>query len=379
MATLQLFFATFRDEEDRPGGLVAVVHDITKQAKLESTLITAVKSIVKVNGVEGNVYTPISAGVLTIEYIATTNVGQTIKTYTVKAIDATKSATNGDEVMDVAKYFDQNGFVVSADVNGVNFTTTTSDTKATFINYLTSYEFNLDFVINPNKKAFDKLEISLSDVLIKENVLSIVIYVTDGKVEVNGVDTKIKIGYQTLFDTTNRTSTSVSFDARNGVITVSGSKFTIENFIPFTSDIAVLQLAVKDVFGETEFSVRKICNQVLKSTTRKDNIDLSYNGNYGIYMEKGSVLTVYRAVVCDVLSPIKANYVSVYNPDGSVAMATDGTLLNKVSSDRDYEVVLSEYGTYVVDYYVVDDEDIFTVVVHLAVPPVPAHSGGSPR
>lgn len=32
---VNIFFATFRDEEDRPGGLVAVLHDITKQAKLD--------------------------------------------------------------------------------------------------------------------------------------------------------------------------------------------------------------------------------------------------------------------------------------------------------------------------------------------------------
>lgn len=32
---INIFFATFRDEEDIPGGLVAVVHDITKQAKLD--------------------------------------------------------------------------------------------------------------------------------------------------------------------------------------------------------------------------------------------------------------------------------------------------------------------------------------------------------
>lgn len=32
---INIFFATFRDEEDRLGGLVAVVHDITKQAKLD--------------------------------------------------------------------------------------------------------------------------------------------------------------------------------------------------------------------------------------------------------------------------------------------------------------------------------------------------------
>ena len=32
---INIFFATFRDEEDIPGGLIAVVHDITKQAKLD--------------------------------------------------------------------------------------------------------------------------------------------------------------------------------------------------------------------------------------------------------------------------------------------------------------------------------------------------------
>ncbi len=32
---VNIFFATFRDEEDKPGGLVAVIHDITKQAKLD--------------------------------------------------------------------------------------------------------------------------------------------------------------------------------------------------------------------------------------------------------------------------------------------------------------------------------------------------------
>ena len=317
----------------------------------------AVESVVRINGDVGNVYTPTSAGDLVIEYVATTSAGQTVKPYYAKAIDHTKTAVNGDKVMDVTKYFDQTGFDVSADSSGVNFVVANVDAKATFINYITSYEFVLDFVISPDKKAFERLEITLSDVLIKDKVLTIAVYVADGKVTVNGVDTEIRISQEALFDTTGRSSASVAFDARSGKLTASGASYVIKDFVPFTEDIVALTLNVQGVVGEARFSVRKICNQVLWSTTRKDGIDpiLSYNGTYGIYMEKDSVLTIFRAVVCDVLSPLKENYVSVYNPDGSIATATDGTALDKVPSNRDYQVLLSKYGTYVVDYYVIDD------------------------
>lgn len=317
---------------------------------------TAVKSAVKVNGTVGNVYKPTAAGDITIEYVATTDNGQTVKTYLAKAIDATKTAVNGDKVMDAIKYFDQTGFNMTANSSGVNFNAT-ANASATFINYLSSYEFVLDFVVNPNKKALSKLEFTLSDVLVKDNALTIAVYVSDGNVTVNGVDTGIKISMEALFDTTGRTAASIAFDARTGKLTADANTYTVNGFTPFTDDIAIFAVKADGVTAESEFSIRKICNQVLRSTTRTDSIDptLSYNGTYGIYMEKGSVLTIFRAVACDVLSPIKTNHVSVYNPDGSIATALDGTKLDKVPSNKDYQITLDAYGTYVIDYTIIDD------------------------
>ncbi|MBQ9734318.1 MAG: hypothetical protein IJV95_00525 [Clostridia bacterium] len=317
---------------------------------------TAIDSVVKVNGTVGNVYTPTTAGDITIEYVATTANGQTVKTYLAKAIDATKTAVNGDKVMDAIKYFDQTGFTTSANSSGVNFTTTES-ASATFINYLSSYDFVLDFVISPNKKAFTKLEFTLTDVLVKDNVLTIAVYANDGKVTVNGADTGIKISLEALFDTTGRTSASIAFDARTEKLIAGANAYTVDGFIPFTDDIAIFAVKMDGVTAESEFSIRKICNQVLRSTPRTDNIDpmLSYNCTYGLYMEKNSVLTIFRAVVCDVLSPLKTNCLSVYNPDGSIATAIDGTKLDKVLSNKDYQITLNSYGTYVIDYTVIDD------------------------
>jgi hypothetical protein len=163
------------------------------------------------------------------------------------------------------------------------------------------------------------------------------------------------IDSKTLFNTTGKASIKLSFDDRTNTLIVGTGSVVVSNFDSFSSNLLYLDILATGV--ETgEIFVRKICNQVLKSTVKKDNIDplISYDGTYDIYAEINQVQTVYRAVITDVLNPMAVYYVSVTTPDGKYVTAHDGTLLKEAAPEKDYTFTFTDYGTYTIQYYAKD-------------------------
>lgn len=314
-----------------------------------------VKSKITINGVEGATFTPSNSGDVNIVYTAQTESGTAYKNYFSKAV----KVKNESGELDFLKYFATNNLTASVDNKGVNFSAENSEVKTdcTFINYLNSYNFSVEFAVKPDKKSFKNIEIYLADVVNESKVIKISIDLSDNnKVYVNDSQTNIYINDDSLFDTTGKNSVHLELDMRTGILVVGVDAYRLENFADFFGSLLSLRFGFTDITGASEFSIRKIGNQVIKSTIKKDTSSpiVIYNGNYDVYKNLGETLTIYRAVISDVLMPIVDSYVSVKGPDGSFAVAKDGTVMNKVCCDKDYFIDLNMYGSYMIDYYAED-------------------------
>lgn len=312
-----------------------------------------ISSVIKVNGKECNSYTAKEEGEVVVEYVATTAKGESTKTYNAKAISVKRDATS----INYVKYFDTQSFKVTADSSGMNLFVRAGNenANATFINYLTANEFSIEFAINPERKAFSKLQFALCDVLDDANKIIVEVDPTTLKTYVNGQLMDTVLDSKVLFNTNGKASIKLSFDDRTDTVSIGSGSFVVPEFKSFSSNLIALDISATQV-EESEIFIRKICNQVLKSTIKKDNIDpqVSYDGTYDIYSEIGKEQKVYRAVITDVLNPVIESYVSVTAPDGNFVTAKDGTLLDKVDADVDYAFIMSVYGTYTIQYYAKD-------------------------
>lgn len=344
-----------------------------------------IQTTLKINGVEGATFTPNSAGDVTVEYTAQTAVGVASKTYQSKAVDV--KTASGE--LDFSKYFDTKNLTTSVDNIGVDFTAKTAgeDAETTFINYLNSYDFSVEFAVNSAKASFGTIDVYLTDVTNASKAVKISINLLSNKAVINGKQTNIAVNGDLLFDTTGKSSVRLALDARTGILSIGSATYPLDGFADFSGSLLSLRFVLTDIKGDAEFSVRKIGNQVIKSTIKKDTISpvVLYNGSYDIYKNAGEILTVYKAVISDVLTPIVESYVSVKTPDGGFAVAKDGTVMNKAPSDKDYQIELSAYGSYRVDYYAKDGAGqkasgtTSTLQVIDKIPPVIVVDGGTPK
>ena len=97
--------------------------------------------------------------------------------------------------------------------------------------------------------------------------------------------------------------------------------------------------------------ISKLNNQGFGVSVYEDAPEFSYEQVQGV-KEVNDTVTISSATISNVLNPVlfKDCLVSVYAPDGTLVTSKDGILLDKVSALRSYEIVLSKYGSYKVEY-----------------------------
>lgn len=135
--------------------------------------------------------------------------------------------------------------------------------------------------------------------------------------------------------------------------------FSFSSQKEFSSDKALLSITFKNIKGQSGVLVQKICNQPLSDETSESiapiiDVDMS-SGSWAL----GSVVTISRLDVVDILSPVVKESISlrVLSPSGKVVTSVDDVELKEgCPIDRDYEIVLTEMGLYRV-YYTVSDQN----------------------
>ena len=159
----------------------------------------------------------------------------------------------------------------------------------------------------------------------------------------------------------------------------------------FATDGALLDICVSGATEGCKVSVSKINTQNFTASMRESKPQLAITDSDG----KKEINSTYQILPCSataVLSSVltKDVTVSVHTPDGEVAVAIDGTKLDKVTADRVYDLKLSQAGQYRVVYEaacvgstrnnaqeVLTNDDYYIINVGEGIPPVIKFNDGS--
>ena len=117
-----------------------------------------------------------------------------------------------------------------------------------------------------------------------------------------------------------------------------------------------ISMVMSGVTEESGFVINSICTQSFKSAVMKDIISpiIIVETKKGTF-EKGTSVTLAPATVADILDPYTESSMYVKAPSGNYVKTVDGiTLKQGTSSDRSYEIKLTENGSYEVVYQAKD-------------------------
>lgn len=228
-----------------------------------------------------------------------------------------------------------------------------------FINPLCAHGFEFEFRVPKNKANFEELTILLTD---SENSLQQCKFVyrrasvgtefmTEGlaaavrAAQEFGSDDKFRLSY-------NAVRNEISFDPESKVVvsptrTVSGEKFT-----GFDSGKVYLTVLFGEVSGNSELTVVSVGGQYITD----DLIDfvaphISVMGDAGGSYERGSIVTVSKAVASDCVDYTITFKLTVLDPDRMPVASIDGTLLQDITDcGKEYRIALDKVGAYTVLY-----------------------------
>lgn len=292
--------------------------------------------------------------------------------YTVKTEDGTVNSVYEVPIIDVKS---QDGYEIEKYFVGENVeTSATSETvdikakrygvptKFCFANYLNADNFSLTFAIDEARKNFSAIEYTLVDYK-NPNVKIKVAFEKTASGTVMRINDEARVySLQSGFE--NGRNVSLSYDNASCVLStvdcsillrtdLSGNKFT-----GFPSGIIYLDGEMKGVLGASVVKIGRLNQQNINDGSidyTRPSIHL--NGQYKKFYSFDGEVTICSAISCDVLDGNLTAYLTVLAPDGSVATATDGTLLSNVSADKEYKVKANLYGEYYISYASADSSN----------------------
>jgi len=128
----------------------------------------------------------------------------------------------------------------------------------------------------------------------------------------------------------------------------------------FISDLCFIDIEMAGITGPSQIKLRQLNNQSLMNfgmDVGTPNIGVKQSGgSYAV----GTKVTIHRAYVSDVLTPILTGdfTMSVEGPSGYVISSDDVLLDGDCPNNRSYEITLEEYGIYTVTYSVKDQNGV---------------------
>lgn len=218
-----------------------------------------------------------------------------------------------------------------------------ADKSIEFINLISFSNFKLAFTIPEGYSAFKEMRITLTDYVNPQNVNVISYNTSDYTFSVNGG--KAETLSSGLVDFMHRVEVSTAEKK------IKNNQSASVDYVGFESDLCFLRIELIDVTATSQVCIAKLNNQSFGIYMNEEKPEFAYEQVQGV-KEINDSITVSSATVSSILNPVllKDCLVSVYEPNGKPAISKDGILLDKVSALKSYEVVLTEYGSYKIEY-----------------------------
>ena len=317
---------------------------------------------VKENGgeekaISGNAYAPTQEGTLEVIYRLNIDGRKVEKKVTTTVV----SVFDGDD-LHIEKYFKtiSGDAVAAGEENSVSLTATTNSTVE-FINKVQVKDFYMTFVVDSEySAAINGINLYFTDVsdssrqvkftYSKNNDGSAAFSVNDG--------TKVNVESSFISDGKNFMLTY-----SNGRVYGSATVYMLvdkylngKEFKGFSGNMAYLTIELDGVVGKSVVHLKNLNRQTLNDADKDRFVPQILTDSIVGDRAINDVIVIKEALAADVLCSSWKFNMSVTAPDGNFMVAKDGTVLNGTDNDptKSYEVVLSAYGDYYIQYYAVD-------------------------
>lgn len=258
-------------------------------------------------------------------------------TRTVPVIDV--SGEEADTI-DIGKYFATENIVMEKTDEHIEFTAS-GDGRAEFINKFVADDFSATLMFPDSMADGSKVTVVLSDIY-SENKLDLE-FVRDGEsvaIFYNGIrrasyplNEYSRISYRT---------------AQNALYYTTDRSFALDGFDGFDSGYLYFAIEVDD---GVSVCVSDLYGQGINNLDYDNSRpNIAAAGEYEFEITKDRVVKVYTARYADALDPVTTATVTVTAPSGEIVTAVDGTKLEAVSADCEYEFIANEYGYYYIEY-----------------------------
>ena len=287
----------------------------------------------------------------------------TRKSYNIPAVNAITEDGN----LDITKYFDviDGECFVTANTDNVVFATT-EDTTIKFINAVQMESFITRFKWGETKRAFDGLNVYLTDSTDESNRIKITYTWVDeiGYISINDanpirVPTDTTTSDKTLLTLGYKNETKQAYGRSTLMMNITNTIYG-EEFKGFAENMAYIEYELFGVTGEAELNLLRINNQAMFDFVAPDFMEAELffkrsNGDVAL----GDQVVIYGARAYDVLSSKTTLSLKVTAPDGSYVTAIDGTVLDGTCDPtRDYIIKTHQYGGYTVGFTTIDGADV---------------------
>lgn len=266
---------------------------------------------------------------------------------------------NFETINNLERYFIGENVTTEPSGKDVLCTVNSGVEKATvsFVSPISISSFDLRFII-PEDQGFTSLNIILTDYYDRTNKKVITFKEENEKTYfiVNGGKAN-EITSPNFFD--DGELKRVWYNSKTKMVQNTYSMLIPFEF-DFISDLCFIDVEFAGITGSAQIKIRQLNNQSLMNfgmDVGTPNIGVKQSsGSY----EVGTKVTIYRAYVSDILTPILTNdfTVSVEGPSGYVISSDDVLLDGDCPNNRSYEITLDEYGIYTVTYKVKDQNGV---------------------
>ncbi len=224
-----------------------------------------------------------------------------------------------------------------------------------FINPLIADGFSITFRFVSDKTRFSGITFTLKDENDRDIALPVVL-------QKSGKDAMIQVDANT-FTVTNAFSSDESISLQyekstNSIIVNNDITLDLKTFGGFSGGRIVLEGKISGVFGDSAIAVSNISGQKISNAT-DDNVRASFAPENEISLTASidTSVVIPKGYSADVFYPNSECTVTVFLPNGSVAVSEDGIELADVPADRNYSVRVSDYGTLQIRYRATADAE----------------------
>lgn len=254
--------------------------------------------------------------------------------------------------IDKAKYFYSVQFDTTATEDCARYSASAESAKLSYVKPVLTTDFALEFEFVKNN--FSSASFTLRDTENSANAFKIVMANINAErfsVNVNGQNKEIT-------GTFIGVSHKISYNSVLDEFKIDGFVFDVNGVNDFAKKTAYFDIEIDGIEGKFDMDIISVGNQKIDDGKIDLTSPLYYLDVNSGKKAIGDKIVIKGLYIADLLSFTQGGTITVKDPDGNICRTTDNVLMNGVSElDREYEIELTAYGTYVISYRCWDEDD----------------------